>query len=193
MTFTNVIQNVIFTPESYGKLGGKSAGLFLATQILKKIVQGAEDSRRISKYPRPGISHRMLTCHFVNLNNFEEVIDQKYKEVSQVRTEYPNIVQTFKNATFPPEIVQGLSMALDDFGECPLIVRSSSLLEDRIGAAFSGKYKSLFLANQGAKENRLEASARCHRRSLRIGLWSRPDRISRRAGTCSISMKRWES
>jgi len=48
-------------------------------------------------------------------------------------------------------------MALDDFGEHPIIVRSSSLLEDRIGAAFSGKYKSLFLANQGSKQQRLEA------------------------------------
>jgi hypothetical protein len=31
------------------------------------------------------------------------------------------------------------------------------LLEDRIGSAFSGKYKSLFLANQGAKPARLAA------------------------------------
>jgi phosphoenolpyruvate synthase/pyruvate phosphate dikinase len=48
-------------------------------------------------------------------------------------------------------------MALDDFGDCPLIVRSSSLLEDQMGAAFSGKYKSLFLANQGSKQQRMEA------------------------------------
>ena len=48
-------------------------------------------------------------------------------------------------------------MALDDFGEVPLIVRSSSLLEDRLGTAFAGKYKSLFLANQGDKKERLEA------------------------------------
>jgi pyruvate, water dikinase len=63
----------------------------------------------------------------------------------------------FKNAGFPPELVQGLSMALDDLGPDPLIVRSSSLLEDRLGTAFSGKYKSLFLANQGSKARRLEA------------------------------------
>jgi hypothetical protein len=48
-------------------------------------------------------------------------------------------------------------MALDDFGDRPLIVRSSSLLEDRLGAAFYGKYKSLFLANQGTKRERLAA------------------------------------
>ena len=48
-------------------------------------------------------------------------------------------------------------MALDDLGDKPLIVRSSSLLEDRMGTAFSGKYKSLFLANQGTKQEKLEA------------------------------------
>ncbi|NJO90600.1 MAG: hypothetical protein HC831_17800 [Chloroflexia bacterium] len=44
-------------------------------------------------------------------------------------------------------------MALDDFGEVPLVVRSSSLLEDRLGMSFAGKYKSLFIANQGDKKN----------------------------------------
>ncbi|MEJ2722922.1 MAG: PEP/pyruvate-binding domain-containing protein, partial [bacterium] len=47
--------------------------------------------------------------------------------------------------------------ALDDFEDRPIIVRSSSLLEDREGSAFSGKYKSLFLANQGTKKERLDA------------------------------------
>jgi len=54
-------------------------------------------------------------------------------------------------------MAKGLSIALDDFEHQPIIVRSSSLLEDRSGAAFSGKYKSLFLANQGPKSERLAA------------------------------------
>ena len=53
--------------------------------------------------------------------------------------------------------MKGLAVALDDIGDKPLIVRSSSLLEDRIGSAFSGKYKSLFLANRGSKRDRLAA------------------------------------
>jgi len=95
--------------------------------------------------------------HFMHHNNFDEVVEQKYKPINQVRFEFPHIVQTFKNARFPADIVNGLSSALDDFGDHPLIVRSSSLLEDRIGAVFSGKYKSLFVANQGSKQQRLEA------------------------------------
>jgi hypothetical protein len=66
-------------------------------------------------------------------------------------------VHIFKNSPLPVEIVKELSLVLDDFGDVPLIVRSSSLLEDRMGMAFAGKYKSLFIANQGAKEERLRA------------------------------------
>jgi len=154
--FFDLVNHIIFLPDSYGKLGGKSAGLFLAAHILQRC---CKDQEALSDFKVPKTwyitSDAILT--FANLNNFEEVVEQKYKDIYQVRMEYPNIVQTFKNATFPPEIVQGLSMALDDFKDSPLIVRSSSLLEDRMGSAFSGKYKSLFLANQGTKEERLRA------------------------------------
>jgi hypothetical protein len=153
--FYELMQNVIYTSESQGKLGGKSAGLYLAKQILRKCC----DSSLIQnvKTPKTWYITSDVVLHFMRYNNLEEVVEQKYKDINQVRLEYPNIVQTFKNAVFPPDVVQGLSVALDDFKDHPLIVRSSSLLEDRMGAAFSGKYKSLFLANQGSKQKRLEA------------------------------------
>ncbi|SPF32338.1 Pyruvate phosphate dikinase, PEP/pyruvate binding domain protein (fragment) [Syntrophobacter sp. SbD1] len=44
---------------------------------------------------------------------------------------------------------------LDKVGEHPLIIRSSSLLEDNVGYTFSGKYDSVFIANQGDMEVRL--------------------------------------
>ncbi len=154
--FYDLLGKVIFAPESSGRLGGKSAGLFLASQILRRCCQDKEHLGDF-KVPKTWYITSDAIITFVNVNNFEEVIEQKYKAIPQVRVEYPNIVQTFKNATFPAEIVRGLSMALDDFGDKPLIVRSSSLLEDRTGAAFSGKYKSLFLANQGTKDERLSA------------------------------------
>ena len=70
-------------------------------------------------------------------------------DIEHVRQEYPHIVHLFKNSHFPPEISRGLALALDDFGDRPIIVRSSSLLEDRIGSSFAGKYKSLFLRQPG--------------------------------------------
>ena len=94
---------------------------------------------------------------FIEYNQLEDLYNRKYLEIDQVRREYPHVIQVFKNSHFSPEIVKGLSLALDDLADRPLIVRSSSLLEDRVGAAFSGKYKSLFLANQGTKAERLSA------------------------------------
>ena len=154
--FYNLLQNVIFSHESHGRLGGKSAGMYLASQILEK--KGIDFELLSSiKIPKTWYISSDVVLHFMHYNNFDEVVEQKYKEINQVRLEYPHIVQSFKNAHFPSDIIKGLSMALDDFDRHPLIVRSSSLLEDRMGAAFSGKYKSLFLANQGGKQERLDA------------------------------------
>jgi len=43
---------------------------------------------------------------------------------------------------------------IEYFGSSPIIIRSSSLLEDGFGNAFAGKYESIFLANQGTPEQR---------------------------------------
>ncbi len=152
--FYKLIDKMIFPPSSHGKLGGKSSGLFLAYHILKKDEENAELMKDL-KTPKTWYMTSDVILSFMQYNNLEEVLEQKYKEIDEVRLEYPHIVQVFKNSQFPPDIVKGLSMALDDIGENPLIVRSSSLLEDQMGAAFSGKYKSLFLANQGTKAERL--------------------------------------
>ena len=50
---------------------------------------------------------------------------------------------------FPQEIIDQFKDMLDYFGQAPIIVRSSSLLEDSFGNAFAGKYRSEFCANQG--------------------------------------------
>lgn len=154
--FHSLLKNVIFGPDSRGKLGGKSAGLYLAEKILKKAAKGDPLLTEV-KTPKTWYVTSDAIMAFMYFNNLEEIVEQKYKDINQVRLEYPHVVQTFKSGSFPPEVLQGLSVALDDLGDRPLIVRSSSLLEDRFGAAFSGKYKSLFLANRGTKQERLSA------------------------------------
>jgi predicted nucleotidyltransferase len=154
--FYNILDRIVFPPGSHGRLGGKSMGLFLGHQIIKKSVTPHEYLRNI-KIPKTWYLTSDVLFNFLSHNNLNEVVEQKYKDINQVRLEYPHIIQTFKSGNFPTEIVQGLSMILDDFKDRPIIVRSSSLLEDRAGAAFSGKYKSLFLANQGSKQERLAA------------------------------------
>ncbi|MBU4009209.1 MAG: PEP/pyruvate-binding domain-containing protein, partial [Proteobacteria bacterium] len=51
---------------------------------------------------------------------------------------------------FPEEIKEQFQLMLEYFGQSPIIVRSSSLLEDAFGSAFAGKYESFFCVNQGS-------------------------------------------
>ncbi len=154
--FSDVVDRTTFTEGCMGKLGGKAAGLLLARWILEQYDLEDLGFDEV-KTPRSWYLISDAIMDFVKLNSLDDVMDQKFKDISQVRREYPNMIQLFKNSSFPSEIMIGLSRALDYFGEVPLIIRSSSLLEDRFGTAFSGKYKSLFLPNQGTKAERLDA------------------------------------
>lgn len=154
--YYDLFKRIIFPTGSHGKIGGKSAGLFLAQHILEHSTSHKELFASI-KIPKTWYITSDVSNAFLQYNNLESVLEQKYKGLDEINVEYPNIIQIFKNSHFAPEIMRALSVALDDFGDVPLIVRSSSLLEDRLGASFCGKYKSLFLANQGTKEERLDA------------------------------------
>jgi hypothetical protein len=154
--FYDLVRRMILTPESRGKLGGKSAGLFLASRIVRE----AEEHRALLdnvRVPKTWYIPSDQLLEFLRHNNLQDVYDRKYREIDLIRQDYPYLVQAFKAAQFPPEVTKGLAAALDDFEDRPLIVRSSSLLEDRVGSAFSGKYKSLFLGNQGSKRDRIVA------------------------------------
>jgi len=154
--FYDLLGRVIFPPGCHGKLGGKTAGLFLAKKIIDKAPEASALLHEV-KVPRTWYLTSDWIQSFVRHNDLEDVLNRKYMEIDQVRQEYPHLVALFKTSSFPSELAKGLALALDDLGDVPLIVRSSSLLEDRPGSAFSGKYKSLFLGNRGTKEERLAA------------------------------------
>jgi pyruvate, water dikinase len=154
--FGGLLDQMILPADSHGRMGGKSAGLLLANAILQKV----EDPKRPVgdlRVPKTWFLSSDAILDFISQNDLNDVIEQKFKEISQVRHEYPNVIQLFKDSIFPAEIIKGVAVALDDLEDVPLIIRSSSLLEDRLGTAFSGKYKSLFLANQGSKKERIGA------------------------------------
>jgi pyruvate, water dikinase len=154
--FYDLLSHTILLPKSHGKLGGKSSGLFLASKILGRSVEHADLLSGI-RIPKTWYLPSDVLLQFLAHNGLDDLYNWKYLDIDQIRQEYPHILHVFQHSHFAPEIVQGLSTALDDLGDCPLIVRSSSLLEDSIGSAFSGKYKSLFLANQGDRATRLAA------------------------------------
>jgi hypothetical protein len=56
---------------------------------------------------------------------------------------------------FPDFVLRRFVALLEYYGQSPIIVRSSSLLEDGFGNAFTGKYESVFCTNQGSPAERL--------------------------------------
>jgi len=154
LDFGEVLDHILPTESRYGRLGGKAAGLILAHSILQEAKREgrlAADHKIPNSYFLP--SNGIL--EFIEHNDLDELINIKYKTSDEVRDEYPLVERLFKSGTFPPTIHKGLEEMLYQIGEVPLVVRSSSLLEDRIGHAFSGKYKSLFISNKGTLEMRL--------------------------------------
>ncbi|MFZ5820414.1 MAG: PEP/pyruvate-binding domain-containing protein [Chloroflexota bacterium] len=138
-----------------GKVGGKAAGMLLAMRILKETAPPEVlDSFKIpvSYYLGSDVFYS-----FMSLNGLMHWNDQKYKTEEQMRADYPAIQAECSKGQFPPEIVERLQELVKAAGKTPLIVRSSSLLEDNFGTSFAGKYDSFFCPNQGAPEENLFA------------------------------------
>jgi len=69
---------------------------------------------------------------------------------------FEEVEKRFLAGKFPEKITEQFRNLIDYFGQAPIIVRSSSLLEDSFGNAFAGKYRSEFCTNQGNPDERLE-------------------------------------
>jgi len=154
--FDRLLRQVVGPAAGTGTIGGKAAGLVLAHRILQKRAL-AEPLLRDIRMPKAWFLASDGLFDFVHYNSLEDTQSFKYQTIEEIRHNYPYMEQVFKNSYLSPELTQQLRMVLEDLGENPLIVRSSSLLEDSEGSAFSGKYRSLFLVNTGTREERLEA------------------------------------
>jgi len=138
-----------------GKIGGKAAGVVLAEAILRKS-NVPEFSDRFD-IPQSWFLGSDVFYQFTHINDLFAYINQKYKSEEEVREEYPKIQEAFLTGNFPEDVADGLRSILEEVGSSPLIVRSSSLLEDSFGTSFAGKYESHFCGNQGTPEQNLQA------------------------------------
>lgn len=154
--FEPLLARIIGASKTDGGIGGKGAGLFIAEQILK---HEAETDPLLADIKTPGTWYLAADQIdvFLRYNQMEEMYAYKYNSISYFRMTYDDVVAKIKNGRFPSHMMQMLVMILQDLQDVPIIVRSSSLLEDRSNSAFSGKYKSLYLSNKGTKEERLNA------------------------------------
>jgi len=143
---------------SSGRIGGKAAGMLLAVRILYE-----QADERLKVCLNRADSYFLgsdLLYTFMSMNNLDVWNDQKYKSEEEMRVDYPAIVAAYEASDFPQDIKDAMNQLLDEVGNKPLIVRSSSLLEDNFGTSFAGKYESVFVPNQGTREENLTALIR---------------------------------
>ena len=136
-----------------GKIGGKAAGIKLAETVLRG--SASKELLEHLSFPKSWYIGADVFYQFTQLNGLVVYANQKYKSREEIQRDYPTIRDRFKQGSFPDEIVDGLQSILDKAAGSPLIVRSSSLLEDSFGTSFAGKYESHFCPNQASPEKNL--------------------------------------
>ncbi len=140
-----------------GKIGGKAAGMHLAYKILT--TDHPEDKRNIRKYIAMPNSYYIgadVFYDFLSNNSLGGFMNRKYKSFEEIEEGFEAVKKAYMAGKFSPKIINRLKDILDEVENAPLIVRSSSLLEDRFETAFAGKYDSFFCTNQGDKQKRLD-------------------------------------
>lgn len=151
--FSELLDKFICSPMSYGTIGGKGTGFFLANQIIKAQAEQNPLFKNF-KIPRTWYISSDEFNNLIDSNGFDELNEHKYRDILDIRINYPRIIQMLKNCKLSPYVLHQLDQILDECEDKPLIVRSSSILEDQLHSSFSGKYKSLFLTNTGTKTER---------------------------------------
>ena len=135
-----------------GLIGGKAIGMILARAILKQ-----KDSRWESLLePHDSFFVGSDVYYTFVVRNGLWWIRERQKKTATFLDGAEYARQRMLVGTFPEHVMKQLSAIVDHFGQSPIIVRSSSLLEDSFGNSFNGKYESVLCPNQGPREQRLE-------------------------------------
>ncbi len=154
--FDDLVDRIIGSEEGIGLIGGKAGGMLLGAKILAHAGEEDPAAPTMSVHtPESFFLRSDVIEDFIQYNGLQHLQDQKYKTSEEITNEFPMILELLKNTDFPPPIAQKIRLLLAKVGSHPLIVRSSSLLEDRFGTAFAGKYRSVFISNQGTEQERL--------------------------------------
>lgn len=137
-----------------GHIGGKAIGMLTARAILQ-----ADGEDRFTEHLEPhdsfyvgaDVFHHYLVSNGWWQHRLEQAHEATFLSAGAV------LHDLMPTGRFPSSVREQFKDMLAHFGQSPIIVRSSSLLEDNFGNAFAGKYDSFFLANQGTPEERLAA------------------------------------
>jgi pyruvate,water dikinase len=140
-----------------GCIGGKAAGMLLARNILRD-----EAPELYSTCIEPHDSYYIGADLFYTYGVQNGLWSSRIRmiEASDYLEQSKTIRELLLNGTFMPSIKEQFISMLEYFGQSPIIVRSSSILEDGFGNAFAGKYESVFCPNQGSLKERYEVFER---------------------------------
>ncbi|NLT13765.1 MAG: pyruvate kinase, partial [Clostridiales bacterium] len=137
-----------------GFIGGKSVGMLIARKILEQDGKG-----RYAPFIEPHDSYFLgsdIFYTYIVQNGWCKLWTEQKSQEGYYKYA-PEFKEKLLHGKFPIDIQEQFIQMLEYFGQSPIIVRSSSLLEDNFGNAFAGKYESVFCANQGTPEERYEA------------------------------------
>ena len=134
-----------------GLVGGKTVGMLLAQAILRK---NDYWKSRLENHDSFFIGSDVFYTYLINSKCWW--IRWKQKNGRNLLENVDEARRRLLSGTFSEDIQEQFREVLNYFGQSPIIVRSSSLLEDAYGNSFSGKYESVFCANQGTPDERLE-------------------------------------
>ena len=151
-----------FKPQDYlavrkrmigtGMIGGKACGMLLARKIIENRCPDiySKLEPHDSFYVGSDVFYSFIVeNHFWDLR----IRQRSNEEYFTVADEFADKLLTGK---FSREMEEQFVKLLEYYGQDPIIVRSSSILEDGFGNAFAGKYESVFCSNSGSMDQRLE-------------------------------------
>lgn len=151
-----------FRPEDYfavkekmigtGMIGGKACGMLTARMIIRNV--RPDIYAKFEPHDSFYVGSDVFYSYLVDNGLWDLRVRQREQE--NYFSLAPKLRDGIMKGAFTGEIEQRILALLEYYGQDPYIVRSSSILEDGFGNAFAGKYESVFCANQGTPEERLQ-------------------------------------
>ena len=135
-----------------GMIGGKATGMLLA----RKIVENRRPDIFANFEPHDSffIGSDVFYTFIVENRFWDLRIRQRTEE--EFFTLADEFAERLRTGKFSRDMEEEFVKLLEYYGQDPIIVRSSSILEDGFGNAFAGKYESVFCPNSGDLEQRLQ-------------------------------------
>jgi len=151
-----------FAPEDYfevhdrmvgtGMIGGKATGMLLSRKLTENL--RPDIYARIEPHDSFYIGSDVFYTYVVDNGFWDLRVKQRTEEGYFALA--AEVEDRLLHGTFSASMEAEFRRLLEYYGSDPVIVRSSSILEDGFGNAFAGKYESVFCAGTGTLEDRLE-------------------------------------